>query len=96
MYPQENKVTAGVKGSQAIFALITCLLVKAEAFGEHPKAETVDPNHHIKNDEVWAGVFAASPEEQQGGQVRFAKFEIHPGSRFDQWKRRLVNLHCGQ
>lgn len=34
-------------------------------------------------DGVWAGVFAASPEDQQGGHARFTKFEILPGSHFE-------------
>ena len=32
---------------------------------------------------MWAGVFAASPEDQQGGHATFTHFEVRHGSHFE-------------
>ena len=42
------------------------------------------PEHSgAKKGQLWAGVFAASPEDQQGGHVVFSQFQIKEGSQFD-------------
>jgi len=58
----------------------------------HPSGghyEKVDEDGTLRDDsptgrdELWAGIFAASPEDQQGGHAIFSKFEIRQGSHFE-------------
>lgn len=63
--------------------LSTSVHYRDDPLENHPNVTTAWQGPSAREGELWAGVFACCPEDQQGGSVTFTHFKIVEGSDFE-------------